>query len=169
MLSSLQQWNPSLPLNLSMLRKATVRKCKITWTDELEVEYQNAIDIMKTRIKLSPYDLTKRLRLIIDGAKTVGTGFILCQNLKEENPSKGVKIIHSGADKFEPGKDYSPVEAEAIALSRAIEACHNWIFYSDPIMLFSDCSGLLEMMDKPLADIKNRKNPKILEKAQNYH
>ena len=61
------------------------------------------------------------------------------------------------------------VESEAIALSRAIEACHHWIFYSDPVMLFSDCSGLLEMMEKPLADIKNIKNQKILEKAQNYH
>ena len=169
MLSSLQQWNPSLPLNLSMLRKLTVSKGKVTWKDELEVEYQNAIDIMKTRIKLSPYDPTKRLRLIIDDAKTVGTGFVLCQYINEENPSKRVNIIHAGADKFEPGKDYSPVEAEAIALSRAIEACHHWIFYSDPVMLFSDCSGLLEMMEKPLADIKNIKNQKILEKAQNYH
>ena len=74
MLSLLQIWNPSLPLNLSVLRKATATKAKVTWTDELEVEYQNAVDIMKTRIKLSPYDPTKRLRLIIDGTKTVGTG-----------------------------------------------------------------------------------------------
>ena len=71
MISSLQQWNPSLPLNLSMLRKQTVRKGKIKWTDELEVEYQNAIDIMKTRIKLSPYDPRKRLPLIIDGVGRV--------------------------------------------------------------------------------------------------
>ena len=54
MLSSLQQWNPSLSLNLSMLRKATVGKGKLIWTDELEDEYQNAIDILKNRIKLSP-------------------------------------------------------------------------------------------------------------------
>ena len=61
------------------------------------------------------------------------------------------------------------MEAEAIALSRAIKACHHWIFYADPVMLFSDCSGLLDMMDKPLADIENKKIKKILEKAQNYH
>ena len=127
------------------------------------------MDIMKTRIKLSPYDPTKRLRIIIDGAKTVGTGFVLCQYINEENPSKGVNIIHAGSKKFESGKIYSPVEAEAIALSRAIEECHNWIFYSDPIMLFSDCSGLLDMMEKPLADIQNQKIQKILDKAQNYH
>ena len=149
------RWYPSLPLNLTMPRKLTVGKGKVEWTEQLEVEYQNAMDIMKTRIKLSPYDPTKRLRLIIDGAKTVGTGFVLCQYVNEENPSKGVNIIHAGSKKFKPGKIYSPVEAEAIALSRAIEECHHWIFYSDPIMLFSDRSGLLDMMDKPLADIQN--------------
>ena len=124
---------------------------------------------MKTRIKLSPYDPTKRLRLIIDGAKAVRTGFVLCQYINEENLSKGVNIIHAGADKFEPGRIYSPVDTEAIALSRAIEECYHWIFNSDPVMLFSDCSGLLEMMEKPLADIKNLKIQKMLEKAQNYH
>ena len=85
----------------------------------------------------------------------MGTGFVLYQYVNEENPSKGVNIIHAGSKKFKPGKIYSPVEAEAIALSRAIKECHHWIFYSDPIMLFSDYSGLLDMMDKPLADIQN--------------
>ena len=127
------------------------------------------MNVMKTRIKLSPYDPKKRLRLIIDGAKTIGTGFVLCQYVNEANPSQGVNIIHTGAKKFESGKIYSPVEAEAIALKRAISECHYWIFYSDPIMLFSDCSGLLDMMEKPLADIENGKIQKILEKAQNYH
>ena len=78
MLSSLQIWNPSLPLNLSRLRKACASKGKIIWDEELEDENRNCMEIMKTRIKLSPYDPNKRLRLIIDGAKTVGTGFVLC-------------------------------------------------------------------------------------------
>ena len=37
MLSSLKIWNPSLPLNLSMLRKATASKGKIIWNEGLEV------------------------------------------------------------------------------------------------------------------------------------
>ena len=56
------------------------------WNEELEEEYNNAMEIMKTRIKLSLYDPTKRLRLSIDGAKTVGTGFVLCQYINDENP-----------------------------------------------------------------------------------
>ena len=38
MMSSLQRWYPSLPLNLTMLRKATVGKGKVEWNEELEIE-----------------------------------------------------------------------------------------------------------------------------------
>ena len=169
MVSSLQKWYPSLPLNLTMLRKSTVGKGKIDWTEEHEAEYQNAMKVMQTRIMLSPYDPKKRLCLITDGAKTIGTGFVLCQYVNENNPSQGVNIIHSGARKFDSGRIYSPVEAEDIALKQAISECHHLIYYADPVMLFSDCSGLLDMIKKPLADIENVKIRKILEKAQNYH
>ena len=52
MVSSLQKWYPSLLLNLTMLRKATIGKGKIDWTEEHEAEYQNAMNVMKTRIML---------------------------------------------------------------------------------------------------------------------
>ena len=127
-MSSLQIWNPSLSLNLSRLRKACASKGKLTWDEELEDEYNNCMEVMKTRIKLSLYDPNKRVRLIIDGAETIGTGFVLYQYLDEENASKRVKIIHCGSGKLDPSKDNSPIEAEAIALSRAMEACHHWLY-----------------------------------------
>ena len=67
--------------------------------------------IMQTRIRLSPYDPKKKLRLVIDSAKTVGNGFLLIQYLNDTKPEKGVNIIHSGSGLFDPEKDYSPVEA----------------------------------------------------------
>ena len=73
MLSSLQAWNPNIPLNVSMLRKAAGSRGKVTWNEELEDEYQNVMKIMQTRIRLSAYDLNKQLCLVIDGAKTLGT------------------------------------------------------------------------------------------------
>ena len=106
----------------------------------------NVMNIIQNRIRLSPYDPTKRLRLVIDGAKMVRTGFILIQYLNEEKPEKGVNIIHAGSGKLDPEKDYSLIEAEAIALNRAIEACHVWLYYSDPVQLLSDCKGLLDLM-----------------------
>ena len=66
-------------------------------------------------------------------------------------------------------KDFSPVEAESIALDRAISACHHWIYYCDQIELISDCEGLLAIFGKPLADIENKKIQKIMERAGNYN
>ena len=42
-------------------------------------------------------------------------------------------------------------------------------FYSDPVQLFSDCKGLLDVMEKQFADVKDKKIQKILEKTMNYH
>ena len=40
MLASLQQWNPSVPLNCKLLRAATrARGKKFEWTEEMENEY----------------------------------------------------------------------------------------------------------------------------------
>ena len=41
LLASLQQWNPSVPLEVPLLRKATAGSAKFTWTQDLEQEYQN--------------------------------------------------------------------------------------------------------------------------------
>ena len=50
-----------------------------------------------------------------------------------------------------------------------MEACHHWLNYSDPVQLYSDYKGLLDLFEKPLADVENMKIQKILEKAMNYH
>ena len=50
-----------------------------------------------------------------------------------------------------------PVEAEGIALDRAISADHHWIYYCNEVELVSDCEGLLGIFSKPLADIENKK------------
>ena len=169
MLASLQQWNPNIPLNIPMLRKASGSRSKVTWNPELEAEYQSVLKIMQTQIKLSPYDPTKKLKLIIDGASSLGTGFILIQHLNDEQPEKGCKIVNAGSCLLPEGKDFSPVEAESIALDRAISACHHWIYYCDQIEIISDCEGLLGMFGKPLADIENKKIQKIMERAGNYN
>ena len=123
MLASLQQWNPSVPLHCTLLRAATgARGKKFEWTEDIENEYNNLRQIMKKQLKLSPYDPTKKLRLVIYGAQTVGTGFLLIQYVDEKDIHKGVQIIHSGPNILP--LNFSSMEAEAIALDRAIAACH---------------------------------------------
>jgi len=87
-----------------MIRKTAGSRGKVTWNEEFEEEYQN---VMQTRIRLSPHDPKKRLRLVIDGAKTVGTGILLIHYLNDSKPEEGVNIIHSGSGLLDPEKDYS--------------------------------------------------------------
>ena len=79
-----------------MLRKAAGSRGKVERNEELEVEYQAVMKIMITQIRLSQYDPTKKLQLVIDGAKTVGTGFLLIQYLNDKKPEKSIIIINSG-------------------------------------------------------------------------
>ena len=67
MLASLLSWNPNIPLNIPMLRKASGSRSKVTWNKELEAEYVAVQKIMQTQIKLTPYNPKKKLRLVIKG------------------------------------------------------------------------------------------------------
>ena len=93
-----------------MLRKASGSRTKVTWNDELETEYRVVLEIMQTQIKLSPYNASKPLKLVIDGASSIGTGFMLAQMRDEQRPEKGCNIIHAGSGLLPEGKDFSPVE-----------------------------------------------------------
>ena len=124
---------------------------------------------MKKQLKLSPYNPTQKLRLIIDGAWSAGTGFLLIQYVNDKDKSKGVKIIHSSSHLLALDRDFSSMEAEAIALHRVITACHHWLFYCTEIKLSSDCQGQLDLLNKHLADVDNRSIQKILIRAGNYN
>ena len=170
MLASLQSWFPSLPLNIPNLRKATAGASKFSWTPLLEAEFKAVKNIMATQIRLSPYDPEKRLRLVIDGASSIGVGFVLFQYLNDADPTKGACIIQANSSLLgESQVGYSPIDAELIGLDFAARCCHYWLWYCPQIELYSDCSGLLDMLKKPIADIQNRRHQKILIRLQNYN
>ena len=80
MVSSLSSWHPNVNINMHLLRKNCAKNGKIQWTQELQEEYQTVKEIMKTQFKLSPYDSSKNIYLVIDGSSRVGTGYCLsCQ------------------------------------------------------------------------------------------
>ena len=94
--------------------------------------------IIKKQLKLSPDDPKQKLRLVIDGAWTVGTGFLLIQYVYDKDMAK-LEIIHLGSNVLPLDQDFSSMEAEAIALDRAIIACHHCLYYCPKSELFLDC------------------------------
>ena len=102
MLASLQAWNPSLPLEVPLLRKATAGNGKFTWTQDLEQEFVNTKKVMSEQIRLSPYNSKKTLNLVVDAASSLGVGFVLFQWIDELDPSKGAAIINANASMLMP-------------------------------------------------------------------
>ena len=169
LLASLQSWFPSIPLKIPNLRKATASKSTFVWTPLLEEEYLAVKLVMQTQIRLSPYDPVKRLRLIIDGASSAGVGYVLFQWVDDSDPGKGACIIAANSSMLGENQiGYSPIDAELLALDFAVKGCHYWIWACPVVELYSDCSGLLDMLEKPIANISNRRHMKILSNLMSY-
>ena len=131
---------------------------------------QNVKKVVCEQIRLSPYDKTKTLQLVIDGASSQGVRFILFQWIDELDPSKGAAIINANASMFKDNQlSYSPIEAECIRLDFATTCCTYRLDSNPSIELYSDCSGMLDMLQKPLCDIQNKRLQKILMRAQYYN
>ena len=79
MIASLQSWYPSLPLVIPNIRRACGGTARMVWDPMMEQEYAMVKEVMKTQLRLSPYDDSKPLCLVIDGASTIGAGYILFQ------------------------------------------------------------------------------------------
>ena len=100
-----------MPMAIPMLRKAAGGTNKETWNQELESEYNRVLEIMQTQIKLSPYNPKKKLRLVIDGASSIGTGFMLVQFRNDDKPEMGCNIFQAGSCLLPERRDFSPIES----------------------------------------------------------
>ena len=79
-------------------------------------------------------------------------------------------IVNANCTRFKESQlRFFPVEAEGIALDFAISCCSYWISYCPKVELYSDCSSLLDLLNKPLCDIENRRLRRILSKTQNFN
>ena len=56
MVSSLASWSPNVNINMPLLRKNCSKNAKVVWTQEMIDEYQTVNELMKSQIKLSPYN-----------------------------------------------------------------------------------------------------------------
>ena len=125
--------------------------------------------IIETQIRLSPYDTSKKLCLLIDGASSAGVGFVLFQFLNDQDTEKGACIVAANSSMLSDNQiGYSPIDAELLALDFTAKACHYWMWACPAVELYSDCSGLLDMLEKPIANICNRRHMKILSNLMNY-
>ena len=78
--------------------------------------------------------------------------------------------MSAGASLLPPTKgEFSPIESKMISLDRAVTSCDHWLRHAPSIFLISDCSGLLDLLNKNLCEIRNRRLQNILERVQGYN
>ena len=120
----------------------------MVWDPMMEQEYAMVKEVMKTQLRLSPYDDSKPLCLVIDGASTIGAGYVLFQWRKQGDPEAGAHIVAANSTMFPAGRGISPVDGELMALLFACRATSYWTRHCPNLHLYSDCSGLLQMLEK---------------------
>ena len=81
---------------------------------------------------------------------------------------EGIKIINAGSALLPQKREFSSMEAECIALDRAMVSCHHWLYHCPEVELITNCQGLIGWLNKHTADVENRSLQKILERAGNY-
>ena len=82
----------------------------------MEQEYEMVKEVIKTQRRLSPYDDTKPLCLVVDGASSVGAGYVLFQWRDQNDPDAGANIVSANSTMFPSGRGISPVDGEIMAL-----------------------------------------------------
>ena len=79
----------------------------MVWDPMMEQEYALVKEVMKTQLRLSPYDDSKPLCLVIDGASTIGAGYVLFQWRKQGDPEAGAHIVAANSTMFPAGRGIS--------------------------------------------------------------
>ena len=116
----------------------------------------------KNNLKLSPYDPSRWLNLVIDGSANHGMGWVLFQWADEGKPRSGATIIDASSSLLPPNIGFSPVDGEIAALSYAIRCCYYYILHAQKLRLYSDCKVLVEMYAKDITKVSNPKHLRIM-------
>ena len=93
---------------------------KFQWTKKMQQEFDKIKLIFTDQIRLSPYDPSKELNILKDGANSARIGFVLYPNLYDDEPGKDVTIVAANSSGLKDSQlGYGPVDCEVLALKFA--------------------------------------------------
>ena len=161
MLNQLSNWIPNLSFKAKGLRMLTGNK-KFIWTSDMEKEWLEMKEAIKTTVALSPLDPSLPIHLHTDAAKRTGMGFVLSQPRRD---GRGRNIVAISSTGFSSSQmNYSPVECELLAIQWALNKLDFFVRGANLVEVFTDCSGVVGILDKHMADIKNNRLQRMIEK-----
>ena len=114
--------------------------------------------------------MKKKARLVVDRLSSIGIGYALFQ-LRDKNDEcfeQDVNIVSANSSLLKQGAGISPIAGVLQSLVFASQTCEDWLAHCSEILLYSDCSGMLDMLGKNIADISNPGHQKQVEKIQRF-
>ena len=97
MISSLKDWFQSVQFNTENLRAGCAHLKHFLWTDVLEEVNRQVKEIFTHQIRISPFDVEKRINIVTGGANSSGMGFILFQNADNLKQGENVSIVKANS------------------------------------------------------------------------
>ena len=88
MISSMRGWFPNIIFSTDSLRLGCAHGVKFQWTKNMQDEFDKVKLIFPDQVGLSPYDPSREENILTDGANSAGIGFVLYQNLDDNDPAK---------------------------------------------------------------------------------
>ena len=139
------------------------------WTNIMEEEFNAVKEIFTHQIRLSPLDVDKKINIVTDGTNSAGVGFVLYQNADDLKEGENVSIVKANSSGLKDcQKQYSAVDTEVLALKFACDSSYYYLYDAPIIHVFTDCSSLEGIFNKPLGDIKNRRIRDMVEKLMGF-
>ena len=147
--AQLKQFCPGMQLIYPGMMGLCGPNVKFYWNADLQRELDNLKECLKKHIKLSPIDVKKNLKLIIDAAATVGCSYILVQD-KSENSEDGYNFISMDSSNFKKGQlSLCPFEAEVAALRYACRKENHYLRCCPEVTVMTDCKEMISTYAKP--------------------
>ena len=120
----------------------------------MQQEYEAIKKIFKDQIRLSPFNPNKPINILTDGASSSGIGFVFYQ--PTDISTQEVTIVQANSSALKKSQmAYSPVDTKVLALKLAFDASQYYLYGAEVKNIYTDCSSLEVMFNKPLSEIKN--------------
>ena len=116
----------------------------------MQIEYEEIKLIFQDQIRLSPFNPNKAINILTDGTSSKGmTGFVFYQ--QTDISSQDVTIVQANSSASKDSQlGYSPVDCKVLALKFACDACQHYLYGAPMINIYTDCSSLDGLFNKPL-------------------
>ena len=154
------RWNLGLSAKCEKIRELNRRKNNFLWTPDHDVEFAALKEEILGNWCVIPFDLSKRIEIYTDAAKTRGMGYALCQP-NEDGDNRLVACRSTGLTDAQ--KRYAMVELELAAITLALENSRFSCLGAKGIRVWTDHQALAELQNKHYDQIDNKRLVRLFE------